>query len=204
MTKIKVCGITRECDVAVLNEHKPDYVGFVFAKSRRQISAAKAQNLRAALDENITSVGVFVNHDMDEICTLVHAKTIDIVQLHGGEDEECIRTLRTKLPDTKIIKAISVNIADDIINWQSSAADYLLLDNGAGGTGERFDWSLLAEISGLTKPYFIAGGLNCENIKQALSLQPFAVDVSSGVETDGVKDRRKITEFIKNVRQSYE
>ncbi len=197
--KIKICGIKRTQDIKVLNELKPDYVGFVFAKSKRQVSIQQASELRAQLVTQIKTVGVFVNHNLAEIEQLIKEKIIDIVQFHGDESETDIIKIKSKFPKTKIIKAISVNTKQDILNWEHSNADYLLLDNGKGGTGQQFDWNILNEIN-VKKSFFIAGGLNTENVKNVLKFNSFGVDVSGGVETDGVKDIAKIKKFIENVR----
>lgn len=195
--KIKICGIKRIEDVKFLNELKPDYVGFVFAKSKRKITKETAKTLKENLDDNIKTVGVFVNHDLDEIRNLVEEKIIDIVQLHGDETEIDICNLKTT--NVKVIKAISVKSKEDILKWENSSADFLLLDNGAGGTGEKFDWNILKEMN-MKKDFFIAGGLRPNNVQSVLKFKPFAVDVSGGVETDNLKDKEKIKKFIENAR----
>lgn len=202
--KIKICGIKRIEDVEVLNEYKPDYVGFVFAKSKRQIDGDKAFFLRNNLDKSIKSVGVFVNHKMDEIEEFVADGTIDCVQFHGDESEDDIQYIKQKHPHIQVFKAITVNSHLDILKWENSSADFLLLDNGKGGTGKKFNWEVLQEIGNLKKEIFIAGGLTPENVKDVLKLKPFGVDVSGGVETDNVKDKEKIKKFIKEVREDYE
>ena len=198
MFKVKICGLTRLCDVDAVNVEKPDYVGFVFAKSRRKVTPAQAMELRKRLAKGIIPVGVFVDETIDHIFSLIQNGVIDIVQLHGTEDEEYIVKLK-KLTTVPVIKAVSVQHADDVQKWASTAADYLLLDSKGGGTGRTFDWNLIGEIN---KPYFIAGGLDINNITKAINqTTPFAVDVSSGVETDGLKDPEKIKEFIRLVRR---
>ena len=195
MTKIKICGLTRMEDIAAVNIAKPEYVGFVFAQSRRKISPALAQELRKNLAADIIPVGVFVNEPIENILELVRCGTIEIIQLHGAEDEEYIRKLKQH---TSIIRAIGIAGAGDVCKHRQTAADYLLLDNAAGGTGQSFDWDLIGETE---KPFFLAGGLNPENISRAIAkTSPFAVDVSSGVETNGVKDSAKIHEFIRIAR----
>ena len=197
MTRIKLCGLSRECDIEAVNEIKPEYIGFVFAKkSKRYVTFETAAKLKVKLDDSIKAVGVFVDEAPDEIKSCVKVGAIDIVQLHGSEDNQFIRNLRA-IVNVPIIKAITIASADDLANVNESAADYVLLDSGAG-TGVSFDWSLLSNIE---RPYFLAGGLDCTNAALAVKkLHPYAVDVSSGIETDGVKDKNKMTEFVLNVR----
>jgi len=197
LTKVKICGLTRLCDVDAVNIEKPDYAGFVFANSRRRVTSAQAMELRSKLANEIISVGVFVNESIENILPLVQNGVIEMIQLHGKENEEYIERLK-KLTDKPIIKAISVLNAGDVQKWALTSADYLLLDNKDGGTGQAFDWSLIGEIG---KPYFLAGGLDVNNVVNAISqTTPFAADTSSGVETDGLKDPWKIKEFIRRVK----
>lgn len=199
MTKIKLCGLTRQCDIEWANELKPEYIGFVFAqKSRRYVSEEKAAELKAMLSEDIKAVGVFVNYPEEKIANLLFRGIIDIAQLHGSEDEEYISQL-SKLTDKPIIKAFSINSAADVSAANNSSADMVLLDSGQGGTGTNFDWKLLGNIN---RPYFLAGGLCSENISQAITaLDPYAVDVSSGIETNGCKDKIKMAAFVAAVRK---
>lgn len=197
MSKVKICGVSRICDIEYVNELKPDYVGFVFAKSRRGITREHAVTLRMSLDPEIQTVGVFV----DELPRIVGAYAedgiIDLVQLHGKEDEGYIHNLRHHT-GCDIIKAFSIRSEDDIGRACQSSADYILLDNGKGGTGQTFDWSLIKNIE---RPYFLAGGLHPDNVKKAAeNLHPYALDISSGVETDGYKDRQKIETCIRRIR----
>ena len=197
MVKIKICGLTRLCDVDAVNAEKPDYVGFVFANSRRKVTPAQGMELRNKLASGIIPVGVFVNEATKNILPLVQNGVIKMVQLHGTESEEYIMKLK-KLTTVPIIKAISVQHSGDVQKLASTAADYLLLDSKGGGTGKAFDWNLIGKTD---KPYFLAGGLNEANIINAIiQTNPFAVDVSSGVETDGQKDPAKINDFIRRVR----
>lgn len=198
MTKIKLCGLTRPCDIEYANELSPEYIGFVFApKSRRYILPEKAEMLRKKLDSKITPVGVFVDEKTEIIADLVKRNIIDIVQLHGNEDEEYINNLR-KAVDCPIIKAFRIESNTDIVSANKSSADYVLLDSG-GGTGTTFDHSL---IQGITRPYFLAGGLTPENVGTAIkTLNPYAVDASSSLETNGFKDKMKMTAFVKAVRK---
>ena len=195
--KIKICGLFRREDIEYMNEALPDYIGFVFARSRRQVTAEQAERLRKKLDAGIQTVGVFVDAPMEDAVSLLKNGVIDIVQLHGNEDEAYMMRLKAQT-HSQIIKAIRVERAEDILNAQQCPADFLLLDHGAGGTGEAFDWKLIQECR---KPYFLAGGIHAGNIDQAMeSGNPFAIDLSSGVETDGVKDKDKILEIIRRVR----
>lgn len=198
MTKIKLCGLSRPCDIEIANELKPDYIGFVFvSKSKRYVTYEKAMELKNRLSPEIQAVGVFVNEHPQNIAKLLQICTIDIVQLHGDEDDEYIKQLRM-LTDKPIIKAFRIETEKDIKNAEQSTADYILLDSGAG-TGTVFDWELVKSIK---RPYFLAGGLNFDNVAEAVkTLLPFAVDVSSGIETDGVKDKSKMAAFVAAVRK---
>ncbi len=196
--KIKICGLTRECDIDYVNEACPDYMGFVFAESRRQISPECAGFLKSRLIPSILAVGVFVNADIDFILKLAEDKVIDLIQLHGNEDCDYIGKLK-KLMDLPIIKAVKVEKEVDIVRANRIDADFLLFDNGNGGTGKSFDWNLLK--TQIAKPFFLAGGLHTGNIEDAIkATNPFAVDVSSGVESNGFKDRNKIIEMIGRIR----
>ncbi len=198
MTKIKLCGLSRPCDIEAANEWRPEYIGFVFAeKSRRYVAPKKAAALKQLLDPHIQAVGVFVNETPEKIAVLLNTGLIDIAQLHGEEDEDDIRRLRA-LTDKPVIRAFCLKTAEDIRNAEACPADYILLDSGAG-TGSVFDWRL---IQGMQRPYFLAGGLGTCNVGEAVrQLSPYAVDVSSGIETDGLKDRTKIAAFIAAVRK---
>lgn len=196
MVKIKFCGLKRLCDIVWANELHPDYAGFVFAGRKRRVDDEQAAFLRQALDPAIAAAGVFVNEDLAHIETLVLAGTIQIVQLHGQEDDAYIAALRQHLR-VPIIKAFSIAGPADIVRAQHSTADYILLDHGAGGTGKTFDWTWVSKIK---RPYFLAGGLTPNNAAQAAALQPYALDVSSGIETDGVKDKEKMTSFMAHIR----
>ena len=198
MTKIKLCGLTRPYDIEYVNGLLPEYIGFVFApKSRRYISAENAKRLRIILDSRITPVGVFVDEKIETIADLVKREIIDIVQLHGNENDEYIANLRKEV-NCPIIKAFRIESNTDIVSANNSSADYVLLDSG-GGTGKVFDHSLL---KGITRPYFLAGGLTPENVGTAIqTLHPYAVDASSSLETDGFKDKIKMTAFVKAVRK---
>lgn len=198
--KIKICGLTRPEDIDYVNEMNPDYVGFVFwPNSKRAVNIAQAVELRQKLRSDIKAVGVFVNEDTDIVIELLNNRIIDLAQLHGSETEKQIRDIRCET-GKPVIKAVKIKSEEDILNWLDTEADYLLLDSGMG-SGETFDWDILQRISGIGKPFFLAGGLDPDNVAEAVScVHPFAVDVSSGVETDGVKDKEKIQKFIRRVR----
>lgn len=198
MTKIKLCGLSRLCDIEAANGLKPDYIGFVFApKSKRYVTYEKAAELKSRLSPEIQAVGVFVNEPPQDVAKPLQNGIIDIVQLHGDEDEDYITQLRL-LTDKPIIKAFRIETANDIKTAKQSTADYILLDSGAG-TGTVFDWKLIQNVK---RPYFLAGGLDARNATEAVkALHPFAVDVSSGIETNGVKDKTKMAAFAAAVRK---
>lgn len=198
MTRIKLCGLQSLNDVTAANAVQPDYIGFVFAKtSKRFITPQTAEELRKKLDRKIVAVGVFVNEPVEVVAELLNKGIIDMAQLHGNESEEYITLLRKKT-DKKLIKAFSVNEAKKLQVAYYCSADYILLDSGSGGTGESFDWNILQDFG---RPYFLAGGLNINNVSEAVSrLHPYAVDVSSGIETDGRKDDVKMAAFVNAVR----
>ena len=197
MTKIKLCGMRRECDIEYVNELLPDYIGYIFApKSKRFISDKEAERLTHLLDNRIVPVGVFVNESVEHIVSLVEQGIIRAIQLHGKEDNDYIKILRKEV-DCPIIQAFRIEKEEDIKDAERSAADYILLDSG-GGTGEVFDWSLL---KGINREFFLAGGLTPENMEQALRmLAPYGVDASSSLETDGYKDKDKMSLFVNTIR----
>ena len=196
--KIKICGLTREQDIQAVNQWKPDYIGFVYAeKSRRYVSRQQAARLKKNLSPDIQAVGVFVNESKEKIVRLFMENTIDIAQLHGQETEEEISWIKEQT-GKPVIKAISVNAESDVQYWQNSCADYLLFDNGTGGTGLTFDWHLIKENK---KPYFLAGGIGLHNITDAMKQKAYAIDLSGGVETDGQKDPKKIAEIVQIARR---
>ena len=201
-TKIKICGLSRIEDISVANQLLPDFIGFVFwDKSKRNVTKEQAADLKRYLDKKIRAVGVFVDADIDFIADLVSCGIIDVAQLHGSENEEYIKRLRDKIANTsnintcRIIKAFNINHMNSLDEAENSSADYIMLDSGKG-SGVTFDWSML---SGLTRPYFLAGGLSPDNVGEVIkTLHPYAVDVSSGVEIDGVKDADKMRRFVEN------
>lgn len=199
-TKIKICGLKCPEDIAYVNEAKPDYCGFIieFPKSSRNVTGDQVRILIAELDKNIIPVGVFVNAAPERVEELLLDGTIRIAQLHGQEDDDYIRRIQ-KNTGSQVIKDFSVKAAQDIELALKSPADYILLDQGGGGTGQTFDWSLIPEIK---RPFFLAGGLGADNLEQAVdTIRPYAVDLSSSVETDGVKDRSKILEAVSLVHK---
>ena len=198
MTKMKLCGLSRSCDIEAANELKPDYIGFVFApKSKRYVTYEKAAELKSLLSPEIRAVGVFVNEHPQNVVKLLQNGIIDIAQLHGDENEDYIAHLRL-FTDKPIIKAFRMETENGIKTAEQSTADYILLDSGAG-TGTVFDWGLVKSIRRL---YFLAGGLDARNVADAVkALHPFAVDVSSGIETDGAKDKIKMAAFVAAVRK---
>lgn len=214
MQKIKLCGMMKPCDIEYANRVKPDFVGFIFANTRRKISAAQAKQFWEALDAEIPAVGVFVNEDISVITSLVQNGCIDMIQLHGEEDADYIRRLR-EVCDVPVIKAVKVQTVEQIRQAAALPVDYLLLDTYRkgvlGGTGEAFDWELLREAkiaAGDTaegelfgKPYFLAGGLHAGNLREAAALGSYGLDVSSGIETDGSKDFTKMVEVMELVRK---
>jgi len=198
MTKVKMCGIKREEDIFAVNEIRPDYIGFIFfAKSKRYVSPKQADILKKLLDKNIKTVGVFVDEDINTVAKLLNCGTIDVAQLHGNEDDEYIIRLKAET-NKPIIKAFRILSEQDAEYAQKSIADMILLDAGAGD-GKVFDWSLVQKVK---RPYFLAGGLNPENVRDALQkIQPYALDVSSGIETGGLKDAEKMKIFMDIVRK---
>ena len=204
----------KPCDIEYANRVKPDFVGFIFANTRRKISAAQAKQFREALDAEIPAVGVIVNEDISVITSLVQNGCIDMIQLHGEEDADYIRRLR-EVCDVPVIKAVKVQTVEQIRQAAALPVDYLLLDTYRkgvlGGTGEAFDWELLREAKAAAgdaaegelfgKPYFLAGGLHAGNLREAAALGSYGLDVSSGIETDGSKDFTKMVEVMELVRK---
>lgn len=198
MAKIKICGLKRLEDIEIVNKYKPDYIGFVFADSKRKVTSDLACKMKKNLDSSIKSVGVFVDEDIDVIIKLYDEGIIDIAQLHGLENEEYIKKLKQKSNyKLEIINAIEMSGEKDLLGYENSLADYLLLDSGKG-SGKTFDWRLIRKD--LKKEFFLAGGLNSKNISKAIEeFNPYAVDLSSSVETDGYKDELKIKEVMEEV-----
>lgn len=205
MSKVKICGLKRPQDIESVNKFLPDYIGFVFAPSKRQVSLEIAQQLKALLHPSIKTVGVFVNESIEKIVQYEQLGIINIVQLHGDENLVYIKELK-KSSSLPIIKAFRIKDEKSLENQcnliENSILDSVLLDAFSpvkyGGLGESFDWNLLEKIQ---RPYFLAGGIGIDNIDEALAHKPYAVDVSSKVETDGMKDERKVRELIEKIRQ---
>lgn len=198
--EIKICGIRREEDIEIINKYKPEYIGFVFAESRRRVSADTAKRLSQLLDGDTKTVGVFVNASKEEVEEAVYTAGLDVVQLHGDEDAEYIKNLDVPC---EIWKAVRVRDGADIP--EIDGADRILLDKYTdaeyGGSGKTFDWSSVGTLK-TKKPIILAGGLNKDNVMQGINIfNPVCVDVSSAVETDGFKDENKIREFIFKVRE---
>ena len=212
MVKLKICGLRRKEDINIVNKYGPDYIGFVFADSPRKVSYEEAKVLSDILSEDIVPVGVFVNEHMKLIVDLFRDGIIKIAQLHGDEDEKYIRNLKDKSIEQTgieipVINAIEIkdisnedsgtDYNDELLKWRDSASDYFILDSGKG-SGKTFDWNLIDKNSEFFRnSIFLAGGLNSENLTSAIEeFNPFAVDLSSSVETDGFKDEKKIKEII--------
>ena len=193
MSKIKICGLFRPCDVDYVNEARPDWCGFIvnFPKSHRNRTPDQVRTLRARLDPAVIPVGVFVDRPVGEVAGLLNDGTITVAQLHGHEDEDYLAALRALAPGRELWKAFKIRSEDDL-------ADQILLDNGYG-TGQTFDWSL---AGGVKRSFLLAGGLTPENIPDAVAqLQPMGLDLSSGVETDRQKDRTKILAAVAAARK---
>lgn len=199
MSRIKICGLRRPEDIAAVNEARPDYCGFIveYPKSRRSIDRTTLRELVRGLREKIVPVGVFVNATKELVAELLEEGTIQIAQLHGQESQEYIQELKV-LTEKPLIQAFSIKSKEDVERARESVADYILLDQGSGGTGEVFDWSLVGEVG---RPYFLAGGLDAENLREAIRLlHPWAVDLSSSLEIDGMKDAGRICQAVEIVR----
>ena len=197
-TKIKICGLYREEDINYANQYQPDYGGFIFyPPSHRNVTMEQAKRLRERLDRRIPAVGVFVDEPREKFIACVENGCIDIVQLHGNEDEAYIRSLRNDLPATEIWKAFRVRSWEDVKRGEENSADRILFDYGTGA-GKTFDWTLL---DGIERPFALAGGIEAGNVKQAIEMfRPELIDVSSGVETERKKDPDKIKEIIERIR----
>ena len=205
MAKIKICGLRRREDVDYVNECRPDYVGFVFAPSRRQITLVEGIKLRRLLWPDIPAVGVYVNQPLSDMLACVREGAVDWIQLHGDETEETIRALK-EATDAPLIKAVRVRNEEDIRRADALPCDYLLFDTYSaaayGGTGRRFDWDMIPD--NLEHPWFLAGGIDDGNIRRAVRTGCYAVDVSGGAETDGYKDKNKIRRLTEAVHGNEE
>lgn len=200
MIKIKICGIKNEKEVQILNEILPDYCGFIFhvEKSSRSISLATARKLKEKLKKQIGIIGVFVDESIESILAIKEELQLAMIQLHGREDDLYIQTLKEK-SGIPIIKAFSINKKEDVERAKNSKADYVLLDQGEGGSGKTFPWELVKTIE---RDYFLAGGIGVENVEEALGqLDPFVIDFNSRLETNGQKDEKKIKKAVDIVRR---
>lgn len=203
--KVKICGLKRLKEIEIVNNFLPDYIGFVLAPSKRQISLEQAKELKAQLHPSIQAVGVFVNAPIEEILSYEKQQIIDIVQLHGNENLVYINSLK-KASDLKVIKAItikdeaSLEVQKSLL--ESELIDYVLLDayhpKVYGGTGKSFNWQLLNQIH---RPYFLAGGIGLDNLEEALKYKPYAIDISSKVEVAGIKDEALVKAVIERIRE---
>lgn len=229
-TGIKICGMRRIEDIEAANACRPDYIGFILSSGfRRSVTPEAAELLARRLAPGILKVGVFVNESVEKVVSA--AGFLDMIQLHGKEDNAYIRDLRGRLMTTSdprgrmmtndprgrlmtndprgrlLIQAFRIRCANDLKRAMESEADYLLLDNGTG-TGEAFDWSLIRDAEALkrgaaAKPWILAGGLGPDNVAEAVRrFRPFAVDLSSGAETDGWKDPEKMARCVQAVREA--
>ena len=196
-TELKICGLKRLEDIIAVNRHGADYAGFVFfEKSKRYVDPYKANELISLLRADIKPVGVFMDEPLDNVVRIARISGVELVQLHGHESEEYVEYVKRTL-DRPVIKAYKASEEGALEKALNSNADYVMIDSGAG-SGKKFDWSILKDFK---RDYFLAGGLDPESVGEAIRmLEPFAVDVSSGVETDGIKDEKKIAEFIEAVR----
>ena len=196
-TELKICGLSRLEDVIAVNRHGADYAGFVFfKKSKRYIDPYQAGELIELLRSDIKSVGVFMDEPLDSVISAARLSGVEMIQLHGHESDEYVEYVKRTL-GRPVIKAYKATEDGALAKAAASNADYVMIDSGAG-SGKKFDWSILKDFK---RDYFLAGGLDPESVGEAIrTLEPFAVDVSSCVETDGIKDEKKIAEFIKAVR----
>lgn len=199
MTKIKICGLTRERDVDYVNQYLPDYAGFILnvPRSRRSLSPEKAENLIRLLNPGIQAVGVIVDQPLDQAIQLLNQGFLDALQLHGSEDETYIQALKAAT-GRPVWKAFQIKDQTDLESARICGADQIILDSGQG-SGECFDWDLLRDFD---RPYFLAGGLGPQNVVRAIKqLHPYGIDLSSGIETNGVKDKGKLSSVIASVRR---
>ena len=208
--KVKMCGISKVETIPAIVDAKPDYMGLVFATSKRQVTVEQAKILIEELHKQcinhydikvVKTVGVFVNETLDNLVRIADTANLDAVQLHGDEDEAFIQSLKERT-NVEVWKAVQIRIAADAETWSDSSADMLLFDayhkDERGGTGEVFDWSCLDEFE---RPFMLAGGIDSTNVARAIrTVRPYGIDISSGIETDGVKDDEKITAFTNIVR----
>lgn len=199
MTKIKICGLVRERDIDYVNQYLPDYAGFIlnFPRSHRNLSPEKAQTLVRLLNPGIQAVGVVVNQPLEWAIQLLNQGFLDALQLHGSEDEAYIQALK-QATGRPVWKAFQVRSPSNLETARACGADQIILDSGQG-SGACFDWGLLQHFD---RPFFLAGGLGPQNVVRAVKqLHPYGIDLSSGVETNGVKDKGKLSSVIASVRR---
>lgn len=198
MTKIKICGMMREQDILAANEAKPDFVGFIMVDwERHYITEETAKHFKNLLDSNIQAVGAFVDAPINTVIRCLNDGIIDIAQLHGNESDDYVKQVKKETGKT-IFKAGGIKTIDDIQKLVKSSADYILLDTPGGCTGNSFDWNL---IKGIERPYILAGGLNIDNLADAINrFHPYAVDLSSGAETNKMKDPEKMKKLVQIAR----
>lgn len=201
MKYVKFCGIRRDEDVTYVNELLPDFIGIIFyEKSHRNVTINQAKKIKGMLTDKIKAVGVFVDKPEVEVIKICETVNLDMIQLHGQEESDYINTLR-KYIDIPVIKAVRYQFKEQLFRAEKLPVDYLLIDTyskaAAGGTGKAFDWR---EIPPLEKPYFLAGGIDKDNIEEALKTNAFALDISSGIETDRIKDFDKMKTLIDIVK----
>ena len=208
--KVKMCGISKVETIPAIVDAKPDYMGLVFAPSKRQVTVEQAKILIEELHKQcinhydikvVKTVGVFVNETLDNLVRIADTANLDAVQLHGDEDETFIQFLKERT-NVEVWKAIQIRTAADTEKWIDSSADMLLFDayhkDERGGTGEVFDWS---SLDAFERPFMLAGGIDSTNVARAIrTVRPYGIDISSGIETNGMKDDKKITAFTKIVK----
>ena len=196
-TRLKICGLSRLEDITAVNRHGSDYAGFVFfEKSKRYVDPYKANELISLLRTDIIPIGVFMDEPLDNVIRISRISGVEMVQLHGHESDEYVEYVKRTL-ERPVIKAYKAGEEGVLEKAKNSPADFVMIDSGAG-SGKRFDWTILKDFG---REYFLAGGLDPESVGEAIALlEPYAVDVSSGVETDGIKDEKKIADFIKAVK----
>ena len=208
--KVKMCGISKIETISAVVEAKPDYMGLVFAPSKRQVTVEQAEILVEELHKQcinhydtkvVKTVGVFVNETLDNLVRIADTANLDAVQLHGDEDEAFIQSLKERT-NVEVWKAVQIRSAADVEKWIDSSADMLLFDayhkDERGGTGEVFDWS---SLDAFERPFMLAGGIDSTNVARAIrTVRPYGIDISSGIETNGMKDDKKITAFTKIVK----
>ena len=198
MARVKICGINSPEDVEIVNELKPDYVSFAFYKNKRQVTYEKARKLKQLLDKDIRVIGVFVDENTNVVASAANDDLLDVIEFHGNEGPGEIERIKA-FTEKPIIQGFRIRSRADVELALDSHADSILMYSDSE-SGILMDWKLLTNV---TRPYFLAGGLNADNIEKAIKIcHPFAVSVTTGVETDGIKDREKMAAFIKMARRT--